>query len=129
VRINDRGPFVRGRVIDLSYAAAREIGMVGPGTARVEVVVLSLPPDGNDDERPARAAAAGPYTVQVGAFLDPARADALAGELAPMYPETAVSSDGTWFRVQVGSFGRRRDAEGLRRDLSRLGFTALVVRR
>src|SRR2546426_6318884 len=40
VRINDRGPFVDGRAIDLSYAAARTIGMVGPGTVRVRIEVL-----------------------------------------------------------------------------------------
>src|SRR5499427_5247287 len=40
VRINDRGPFVDGRVIDLSYAAARTIGMIGPGTSRVRIDVL-----------------------------------------------------------------------------------------
>ena len=40
VRINDRGPFVRGRIIDLSYTAARKLGVVGPGTARVEVTAL-----------------------------------------------------------------------------------------
>jgi len=40
VRINDRGPFGRRRVIDLSYAAARELRMVGPGTARVELAVI-----------------------------------------------------------------------------------------
>lgn len=38
VRINDRGPFVDGREIDLSYAAAQQIGMVDPGLAKVEVV-------------------------------------------------------------------------------------------
>lgn len=43
VRINDRGPFVDNRIIDLSYAAARVIGMLGPGTARVRVEVLSSP--------------------------------------------------------------------------------------
>jgi rare lipoprotein A len=37
VRINDRGPFVTGRIIDLSYAAARELGMIRAGTARVRV--------------------------------------------------------------------------------------------
>ena len=37
VRINDRGPFVRGRIIDLSYSAAKEVGIVGPGTARVSL--------------------------------------------------------------------------------------------
>src|SRR2546428_10660130 len=40
VRVNDRGPFVDGRAIDLSYAAARTIGMVRPGTVRVRIEVL-----------------------------------------------------------------------------------------
>src|ERR1700727_880757 len=43
VRINDRGPFVDGRVIDLSHAAARAIEMLGPGTARVRLEILSIP--------------------------------------------------------------------------------------
>lgn len=40
VRINDRGPFVKGRSIDLSYAAAKQIGMLGSGVARVSILVL-----------------------------------------------------------------------------------------
>ncbi len=43
VRINDRGPFGRGRVLDLSYEAAREIGMIGVGVARIEAEVLAPP--------------------------------------------------------------------------------------
>jgi rare lipoprotein A len=43
VRINDRGPFVKGRILDVSYAAARLLGAVGPGTIPVRVRVLSLP--------------------------------------------------------------------------------------
>ena len=42
VRINDRGPFVKGRIIDLSYEAARVVGMIGPGTARVRLEVLEM---------------------------------------------------------------------------------------
>jgi rare lipoprotein A len=40
LRINDRGPFHDGRIIDVSRAAARRLGLVGPGTARVRVIVL-----------------------------------------------------------------------------------------
>ena len=40
VKINDRGPFVRGRIIDLSYAAAKKIGMIGDGTAKVRVEIV-----------------------------------------------------------------------------------------
>jgi rare lipoprotein A len=58
VRINDRGPFVDGRIIDLSHAAARAIEMIGPGTARVRLEILSAP------AVPAQAH----FGVQVGAF-------------------------------------------------------------
>lgn len=41
VRINDRGPFIRGRIIDLSYGAAKTVGLIVPGTARVRIEVIS----------------------------------------------------------------------------------------
>ena len=43
VRINDRGPFAKGRILDVSRRGARELGMVGPGTARVRITVLEGP--------------------------------------------------------------------------------------
>jgi rare lipoprotein A len=43
VRINDRGPFKRGRILDLSYAAAQRVGAVGPGVIPVRLVVVGLP--------------------------------------------------------------------------------------
>src|SRR5580700_8385111 len=53
VRVTDRGPFVDGRVIDLSLAAARKIEMVGPGTARVKLKVIA-PPRGSEKIAPPR---------------------------------------------------------------------------
>ena len=44
VRINDRGPFIRGRAIDVSRAAAEQIGMIGAGVARVRIQVIPAPP-------------------------------------------------------------------------------------
>ena len=122
VRINDRGPFAHGRIIDLSFAAAREIGLVGPGTARVEVRPV----------RPAVAPQDQPfahvrYTLQVGAFRDAVRAAALQAELAALFPDAAVRVDGGWHRVQVGSYDWRRRAEATRRELARRGYAALVV--
>jgi len=64
VKINDRGPFSRGRVIDLSYEAARQLGVSGPGTAQVELAVL-----GTEGDVPPEVHYS--YTVQVGAFSDP----------------------------------------------------------
>ncbi|MDY7095363.1 MAG: septal ring lytic transglycosylase RlpA family protein, partial [Acidobacteriota bacterium] len=60
VRINDRGPFVRGRVIDLSRAAAKKMGLIGPGVAKVEVVLITPPQPDH-------------YALQAGAFRDATR--------------------------------------------------------
>jgi rare lipoprotein A len=115
VRINDRGPFRKSRIIDLSYAAAKELGVVGPGTAIVELYLM--PATG----APPR------YTVQVGAFSEPERALALHREIVRYYPEAVVDSDGTWHRVQIGAFDDRDHAESLRRELTVIGMQAVVV--
>ena len=124
VRINDRGPFAHGRIIDLSYAAAREIGLVGPGTARVEVRPVR-PRIAPQDQPFAHVR----YTLQVGAFREAERAAALQAELAALFPDAVVRADGGWHRVQVGSYDWRRKAEATRRELARRGYTALVVPR
>lgn len=95
VRIIDRGPFVAGRVIDLSLAAARAINLVGPGTAPVRIELLSSPlPLG------------GAFTVQVGAFTVRANADRLRTELAAQYMRIFIQDydapNGHFFRVRVG---------------------------
>src|SRR6266705_3877095 len=79
VRINDRGPFVDGRAIDLSYAAARTIGLVGPGTGRVRIEVLGKapPPAVRLLPAPARVVPTSSYTIEVAALADPAKADHL----------------------------------------------------
>lgn len=115
VRVNDRGPFSRNRVIDLSYAAAREVGVVGPGTASVELYLVP------------KTGAPPRYTVQVGAFSDFERADALQREFARLYPEAVVDSDGTWNRVQIGAFSGRDQADTLRRELAMMGVASIVV--
>lgn len=122
VRINDRGPFAHGRIIDLSYAAAQVIGLVGPGTARVEVRPV-VPQRAPEDQPFAHVH----YTVQVAAFREAARAAALQAELAPLFPDAVVRADGGWHRVQVGAFDWRRKAEAARRELGRRGYAALVV--
>lgn len=122
LRINDRGPFVKGRILDVSYAAARRLEMLGPGTARVEIRVL----DGPLPRQPVPVAAQR-FTVQLGAFRDQQRARRLRSRVADRYPETAVRSEDGWHRVQVGRFDNRGAAERVMRELLRLGYTALVV--
>ena len=118
VRINDRGPFLKGRVIDLSKRAARSIDMIAPGTAEVELRLLHGPREENEGRR---------WAVQVGAFADPARARAFAEELRGRYPEATVTVDGVWARVQVGSFRQRREAEAMRAEVERTGLDGFVV--
>ncbi|HTQ81093.1 MAG TPA: septal ring lytic transglycosylase RlpA family protein [Thermoanaerobaculia bacterium] len=115
VRINDRGPFARGRVIDLSYQAAHELGVDAAGTAQVELAILGA-------ELPAMR-----YTVQVGAYSDPDYAVLLHRDLKRLYPEAFVHSDGIWNRVQVGLFTDRENAEDLRRELAAMGISSIVV--
>ncbi len=116
VRINDRGPFKKNRIIDLSHAAAEAIGMLGPGTARVELVAVGVVPSGP------RA-----FVVQVGAFQEPALAEELAARLRRDYPAVEVRSDQVWYRVQVGAFSVRADAEELGDALRARGYGVLIV--
>jgi rare lipoprotein A len=122
VRINDRGPFVKGRSIDLSYAAARSIGMIGPGTVPVRIEVLGA-------DRMQLAAAV--YTIQVGAFTDRDNALRLKGTLAThfdgVYVAARESETGRYYRVRVGRFTQREQAAAFARSVTPLGLSAIIV--
>lgn len=95
VRINDRGPFVAGRIIDLSRAAARQIRMLGPGTARVRLVVVKLPPESAQEAF---------FAVQTGAFRERANAERQRRALQARYGQARLvrrDGDALW-RVLVG---------------------------
>jgi len=115
VKVNDRGPFAKDRILDLSYGAAKAIGLVGPGTGVVQLELVDGPAP------PPR------YTVQVGAFSVPERANELHDRLQSTFPEVYVQTDGTWYRVQVGAFGERDQAEDMRRELAALGMSSFVI--
>jgi rare lipoprotein A len=123
VTINDRGPFARGRVIDLSYQAARELGVAISGTADVELAILGA--GGAEANTPSSPETR--YTVQVGAFSDPDYAVLLHRDLKRLYPEAYVHSDGIWNRVRVGLFDDRENAENLSRELAAMGMSSVVV--
>jgi peptidoglycan lytic transglycosylase len=123
VRITDRGPFVENRIIDLSLAAARAIDAVGPGIVPVRLEVLS---PGVDPE-------AGYFTVQVGAFRDPANAQRLRERLgesySPIFVQQFDSPDGLYYRVRVGKVSGEDAARQFGEQLRvREGFTPFVVR-
>ncbi len=113
VRIIDRGPFVGGRIIDLSHAAARDLAMIGPGLARVRIEVISAPP----------TAVPGLFAVQVGAFRDRANAERLRSQMESRYGSARLlqrPEDPTLWRVLVGAEtsedGANRLAERIRQD-------------
>ncbi|HET7874028.1 MAG TPA: septal ring lytic transglycosylase RlpA family protein [Methylomirabilota bacterium] len=127
VRINDRGPWVEGRIIDLSYAAARILGGVGPGIIPVRLRVAALPGS-------SRASAIGSgFSVQVGAFIARERAEALRatverlGEAATIAP--AVVGGETFSRVRVGAYADRGQAYAAASRLAARGYRAVVVER
>ncbi len=122
VRINDRGPFVGDRIIDLSYAAARVLGMVGPGTARVRLDVLRdvSPPPGS-----------GGWSVQAGSFISKDNASRLAGELEKRgYPGVKLLEYKTpaqvYYRVRLGA-SDEASARALARRLVGDGYVVLVL--
>ena len=157
VRINDRGPFVKDRVIDLSYAAAKVVGMIDTGTAPVRVEVLA----GGDTtpEEPVAApavvetpietetiasapvetgAAAPPpaetgivYTIQVGSFSSKANADTLLSTLSSSrkdaYIEEFSTTESTYWRVRVGKFATRDEAERTAADLTAAGYSVYIT--
>ncbi len=129
VRINDRGPFVRGRIIDLSYAAAKKLGMVGPGTAPVEIVALGTSRPGKAGSEAAYQPMdyfSGNFTFQVGAFTDPENARRLVARLRPLYQNAhiAVFNDGqhTFYRVRVGLCRDLASAQQYEQHLMKNGF-------
>ncbi|MFU8768455.1 MAG: septal ring lytic transglycosylase RlpA family protein [Desulfotignum sp.] len=118
VRINDRGPFVTGRVIDLSYTGAQKIDMVGPGTARVKVTALGAATQYAQKEPVAFRAMdywTGNFTVQVGAFQEKANADNFREKLSRSYPNAHIviheDHRGRFYRVRIGRFSNLMDAE------------------
>jgi len=116
VRINDRGPFVRGRIIDLSYEAARRIGLDLDGVAPVRVEVLDrrrpAEPEAAPPQSDEAAAAGACWWVQVGAFTSAANARGAEVRLeAAGEPTVIVEGPGGTRRVRVGPFEAARAAE------------------
>jgi rare lipoprotein A len=155
VRINDRGPYVRPRILDLSYEAARQIDLVRPGSGRVQIDFLAEPTptvqpaaepalavqptvtsvDTSPDQRNSVQVLETPGTqsvaVQAGAYQDQNRAVQAQKTLTTMYPHVWISMapEGTQplHRVRLGPFNNRDEAERVVHAIKARGYTALVV--
>lgn len=123
VRVNDRGPFVDGRVLDVSHAAALALGVIGRGVVPVRLRVIAPPPGA-----PPTAA----FVIQVGAFAEEAGAVALQRTLSEAGFESRVvrAEDGgrELYRVRAGAFPTRSEADAHAARLAGRGYRAVVVR-
>lgn len=139
VRINDRGPFVKGRIIDLSYAAAKDVGLLGPGVAPVRIEALARQvgeveaPMGL--KRPVveiQDVEEGLFAVQVGAFSDRQNALRLADRLRPDFGDAEVSvyvdkDRGTLYRVRVSKARSLTQANRIEQKLEAMGFAEAFI--
>ena len=124
VRINDRGPFARGRVLDLSLAGAQALGMTGAGTDQIELRVVGYQ---------GRTTDMGVLRVQVGSFSDQQNARNLLERAKSLYSGGRVQivdlPEGKRYRVQIGQFSREAQAEAAASHLEySLGLEAFVFR-
>jgi rare lipoprotein A len=123
VIVNDHGPYVKGRQIDLSHKAASILGVIGPGTARVRMDVLATPAGG--------PAIGERFFVQVGSFADSSNARKMQQRLAASYPDvriqTAEAGASTYYRVRMGAFMNRNDAESRAARVASVGYSAVII--
>lgn len=140
VPINDRGPFVKGRIIDLSVGAAKRLEMFGQGLANVRIKVVRLPPKKRrlPISYPARGWRGGKanrdggsgFTIQAGAFRQRSGARELARRLRREFRLDGVDvrKDGGWYRVQIDR-RRRKAADSVRQELRDAGIETVLRRR
>lgn len=127
VKINDRGPFVRGRIIDLSYAAARAVDMVEKGTTRVRVEILG---QRTVVVRSNKRGFGRGFTIQVGSFSDKENAvrlsKTLGGEVRDVYISVFETPETRYYRVRVGHFNTRETAYGMAVKLANMGYSVMI---
>ncbi len=119
VRVNDRGPFVKNRIIELSYGAAKELGFVAQGTATVRIETME----------PVGVSAS--YTVQAAVFTEEENAKALKDRLSKRFEHISIvpleTSLGKLYRVRVGSYSTEEKAELAASKLQLEGLEPMVV--
>ena len=140
LRVNDRGPFVEGRIIDLSYAAAKEVGLIGPGVEAVRVTALGREVRAAESSSGLKALVeaadfkSGVFSVQIGAFQDEKNARHLADRLKVIFEYVDVfryadENNQVFFRVRVSMKGSLEEAGEIKERLRDMGFVdAFVVR-
>ena len=133
VRVNDRGPFVKSRIIDLSYSAAKKLGVDLKGTAPVRIEALGYKASGSGGEnyKAPETYDSGNYSVQVGAFRDQQNAKRLSEEMRRLHGYSEVKSamvnGELFYRVQAGKFSSLHEAEEAEVRFSDQGYPGSFV--
>jgi rare lipoprotein A len=133
VKINDRGPFIAGRIVDLSKAAAAEIDSVGDGVVPVTLRVVTWGTNqrvraADAGDAVAASSSAPPlWTVQAGAFGNEENAQRLCDRLAKRYAKAWIENYEGLKRVKFGPYKSRSDADAARDSLGDLGLAGIVV--
>lgn len=122
VRINDRGPYAKNRIIDLSREAAKRVGMINSGTAKVRLQVLSAPPLGSSGA----ISGAERWGVQVASYETKSDAERRQRQISGAYILKAKVKRKMYYRVFVGKYDSKNDAERKRKDLRRKGIKGFV---
>lgn len=122
VRINDRGPFAKDRIIDLSKKAARKIEMIGPGTAKVALTLMndSLKNSQTTDLKTAT------YTVQLGSFMKKSKAFEQSRKIHGSRVVTIQKPSNTFYRVYYGTYIDKDKARQKKQELRQEGFNGYV---
>lgn len=125
VLVNDRGPFAKNRIIDLSYAAAQSLKIVGPGTALVRIDVLGSP------TRLETIRSSLDYTLQLGSFAQLENAEQLRDRVGKSFGHVTINplhaKDNTYYRVHLGTFANRGAAEEQARQVSQAGYSVVIM--
>jgi len=133
VRVNDRGPFVKNRIIDLSYTAAKKLGVDMKGTAPVRIEALGYRATGASEEeyRSPETYDSGNYSVQIGSFKDHQNAKRLSEEMRKLHGysevKTATVSDELFYQVRAGKYTSLKDAEDAEERFSDHGYRGSFV--
>lgn len=122
VRINDRGPYAKNRIIDLSKKAAQQIDMIGSGTADVELILL----EGDLENSRVSDLKVPTYTVQLASFDDEDKAFNHSQKIEGSRVETVKSDNGTVYRVYFGIYVDEDEARNKQKELEQQGFDGYV---
>lgn len=125
VRVNDRGPFVRGRILDLSFAAAKDLGMIAEGSIKVQIETINARSPYNEDALKTQDSA----WIQMGVFREKSNAISFNNNLKELFPKYPflISQEERYYKVVCGPFSSFEDAGLVEKYLQDQGYSTLLI--